>query len=48
MDKRTVRDTFSKTGPDLELGNLLGQFLGKLVVDGVMDVDPVGTDASLA
>lgn len=48
MDKRTVRDTFSKAGPDLELGNLLGQFLGKLVVDGVMDVDPVGTDASLA
>lgn len=48
MDKRAVRDTVSKTGTDLELGNLVGELLGKLVVDGVMDVDPVGTDASLA
>lgn len=47
MDKRTMRDTVSKTGTDLELGNLVGELLGKLVVDGVMDVDPVGTDASL-
>lgn len=43
-----MRDTVSKTGTDLELGNLVGELLGKLVVDGVMDVDPVGTDASLA
>lgn len=47
MDQRTVGNTFFETGTDLEFGNFLGELLGKFVVDGFVDVDPVGTDTSL-
>lgn len=40
-------NTFFETGTDFEFGNFLGELLGKFVVDGFVDVDPVGTDTSL-
>lgn len=48
VDQRAMGDALVHTVADLELVDLGCQLRGKLGVDGLVDVDAVGADASLA
>ena len=48
LDQRALLGARLEAGADLEPGNRGRELLGELVVDPLLDIDPVGADAGLA